>query len=933
MKKVIFTLLFCTIAILAFNQNTKKTLDFSVYDDWKYIEAKSISNDGNWVLYESNPYKGDGKTVLYNVDSKESRIIPRSKGAKFSPNSDFIAFKIYPYADTLRKLKLDKTDKDKLPKDSLGILVLGEDEVTKVEEIKSFTIAKKESSWMAYLYTKYIPEDTTKKDDKKKEETFDKEAPKTYDFVVTNPVSNKKFEFNNITEFTISENGKLISFVKQQNDTLLKSTVFTFNTQNDKLDSLKPVLGIVKMLTADHKGTQLSYIQNTDTLETKVYSLFYVNTKDKSPVKVVDTLSTSIPEKWTVSENSDIYFSKNDERLFFGTAYMPEPEPEDTLLDEEKVIFDLWSWTDTRLQPQQLSELNDDLNRTYLAVYHINSKKVFQLEDEKVRDIELSDRGNGKYALAYNYTPFEKSTSWEIPRYFDLYYINIETGERVLFKENFKANVDISSGGKYIYWYEFNEKAWFAYSFKDKSTKNLTRKLNVNFFDEENDYPMDAYPYGISGWIKDDEYILINDRFDIWKIDPAMKKAPVNLTNNYGRNHNIRLDYIHLDQENRYIDPKTKLLLEAFNYTNKQSGFYTTDLNAKADPKKLIMDDYDFYRPRKAQNTDRIIWQKESFKEYYDLWTSDLHFTKPEKISNENPQQENYLWGDVELVKWITPDGTEEEGLLYKPENFDPNKKYPMVVYFYRLHSDELHYHYVPKPSRSIINPTFYVSNGYFVFMPNIRYKEGYPGESAYNYIVSGTLAMLTERPYLDKNKIGIQGQSWGGYQAGYVITKTDLFAAASIGAPVSNMTSAYGGIRWKSGMSRMFQYERSQSRIGGTLWEKPLNYIENSPVFYAPKINTPVLIRHNDKDGAVPWYQGIEYFVALRRLNKPVWMLNYNGQPHNEKRRSPNNKDLSKRMMQFFDHYLKDEPAPIWMTKGIPATEKGKTMGYELDK
>ncbi|MDA3867716.1 MAG: prolyl oligopeptidase family serine peptidase, partial [Salinivirgaceae bacterium] len=234
---------------------------------------------------------------------------------------------------------------------------------------------------------------------------------------------------------------------------------------------------------------------------------------------------------------------------------------------------------------------------------------------------------------------------------------------------------------------------------------------------------------------------------------------------------------------------------------------------------------------------------------------------------------------------------------------------------------------------RSVINFSYYVSNEYLLFIPNIRYKSGYPGESAVNYVVSGPTTLLNKYDYIDKDRIGLQGQSWGGYQVAYIITETNLFAAASAGAPVTNMTSAYGGIRWKSGMSRMFQYEETQSRIGGTLWEKPLQYIENSPVFFAPKVNTPLLMRHNDNDGAVPWYQGIEYFTALRRLNKPVWLLNYNGGPHNEKAKSPNSVDLSIRMMQFFNHYLKGEPAPKWMTEGIPAVEKGETMKYELTK
>ncbi|MFP4489438.1 MAG: alpha/beta hydrolase family protein, partial [Bacteroidales bacterium] len=315
-----------------------------------------------------------------------------------------------------------------------------------------------------------------------------------------------------------------------------------------------------------------------------------------------------------------------------------------------------------------------------------------------------------------------------------------------------------------------------------------------------------------------------------------------------------------------------------------------------------------------------------------ELYVSDLKFSDPLKISETNPQQDEYIWGTSELVEWESFDGQELQGILYKPENFDPSKKYPMVVYFYERSSDGLHNYTTPAPSASTINRIYAVSNGYLVFVPDIPYVEGYPGHSCYNAVVSGTHALLERHDFIDRDKLGLDGQSWGGYQIAYLITETDLYACAFSGAPVSNMTSAYGGIRWASGMSRMFQYEQTQSRIGGTLWEKPVQYIENSPIFFVPKINTPVLIMHNDDDGAVPWYQGIEFFVALRRLNKPAWMLTYNDEAHNLMKR-PNRKDLSIRKMQFFDHYLKDEAMPYWMKHGISQEEKGKIDGYKLVK
>jgi len=284
------------------------------------------------------------------------------------------------------------------------------------------------------------------------------------------------------------------------------------------------------------------------------------------------------------------------------------------------------------------------------------------------------------------------------------------------------------------------------------------------------------------------------------------------------------------------------------------------------------------------------------------------------------------------MVEWKDYDGESVKGLLVKPEDFDPSKKYPMMVNFYEKNSDRLYNHRAPYPHRSTINYTYWTNKGYIIFNPDIKYKNGYPGQSAYDAVISGVEAMIEKNKYIDKDRIGVQGHSWGGYQIAHLITKTDIFKCAEAGAPVVNMVSAYGGIRWGTGMSRMFQYEQTQSRLGATLWEEPQLYMENSPIFNLDKINTPVLILHNDKDGAVPWYQGIEFFVGMRRLGKPAWMLNYNDEPHWPLKR-PNRLDFNKRLEQFFDHYLMDAPMPEWMDKGVPAVEKGVNYGFELDK
>ena len=299
------------------------------------------------------------------------------------------------------------------------------------------------------------------------------------------------------------------------------------------------------------------------------------------------------------------------------------------------------------------------------------------------------------------------------------------------------------------------------------------------------------------------------------------------------------------------------------------------------------------------------------------------------KLSSLNPQQSNYLWGTAELYKWKTAAGKPSEGILYKPENFDPNKKYPVLIYFYEKLSDNLHNYIEPAPTRSAINASWFVSNGYVVFFPNISYGTGHPGKDAFDYVVSGAKSLIAKYKWIDANRIGLEGHSWGGYQIAYIITKTNMYKAAWAGAPVVNMTSAYGGIRYGTGISRQFQYEYTQSRIGKTLWEALPQYMESSPLFTLNKVKTPVVILHNDNDDAVPYTQGIEMFTALKRLGKPAWLINYNGEPHGVVQRK-NRKDLAIRFEQFFGWLLKDEKPARWLTDGVPAVKKGKDWGID---
>ena len=921
----------------------KKVIDHSVYDGWKSISRTQLSADGKWISYEVNPQEGDGWLYIVNLETGRRDSIERGVNASFMPNSDVLVFKIRPQAAVTRKAKVDKKKPDEMPKDTLAILILSEFQLEKIPRVKSFSTPKNSSSWFAYLMEKEpvkrakpAPKDTTEVAEAEKELPEEKKEKETQvksdgsELIILNPLTGERHSFKHIVEFNISDEGNKIGFIQVEKDSLERSYVRLFSTTNQEHASIFEHTGLAKGFQFDEKGNQSVFLHSSDTSKTKVFSLYYLGPKSTQAAVIVDTLTKGMPEGYHVSDNASLRFSKNGSRILVGTTPRPVPEPKDTLLREERYSVDVWSWHDDLLQPMQKSNSAQLRRRTFSAVYHIAKRNFVQLANEDMPELSISMKGDGNLAIGANPKPYLKQTSWEAGRKRDIYLVDVNTGQARLFREGHDAGVSVSPGGTYLLWWNTEDRNWYAQPTEKGQAMNISAGIPFELFDVLHDSPSEPRPYGTAGWMENDRYLLVYDQFDIWKLDPAGKEKPVNMTGGFGRENNFWLQYRKLDQDTDFVGNKDDMLLTALHLHNKKSGFFTLNASAPGAPRELMVGDYRYWDLQKAKNAPVFVWTRSTFNEFPDLWVSDMAFNGARKLSNANPQKDDYWWGTVELVEWTSFNQEQLQGLLYKPEDFDPAKKYPMLVYFYERSSDGLYSFTNPAPSRSTINRAYSVSNGYLVFIPDIPYREGWPGPSAYDAIVSGTYAMIERYPFVDKDRIGLQGQSWGGYQIAYLITQTNLYRAAMAGAPVSNMISAYGGIRWQTGMSRMFQYEQTQSRIGGTLWEKPFHYIQNSPIFWADRVETPLLMMHNDADGAVPWYQGIEYFVALRRLNKPVWMLVYNDEAHNLRRR-PNAKDLSIRMYQFFDHYLKDAPMPAWMEEGITYDQKGLTDGYEL--
>ncbi len=898
----------------------QKRLQHDDYNRWNTISEWKISLHGTYATWVEEPGRGDKVTHIKDLNTGTEQVYKRCNSPFLSGDESIFAARIQTPFDTLRQLRIKKTKEKDLPKDSLLVVNLNKHKKWVIADLKDFKIQEKGSLLAALLHH----QNKTDSAENKKNKVPNR---KISDLIVYTADWDSIYKFPFVSEFAIHDSLPLVIWIRK--NAMQDSSFLMILSKDSRTAQLAfAQKGILTKPALDPSGTYIAFLSSADTGTRARFAALLLNLKNQKITLAADSLLQG-KKQYRISNQFQPWFSKSGERLFLG-YYLPIPEKKkDTLPPDEKPTLDLWSWTDPLLQPHQLKQLEKDKNKAWLMVYSLKDGKLFPAGNDTIERVDTYRNGNSAFALGYNNKPYQPLQSWD-DTYYDIYLIDFQNQKYQLLLKKHNSDAALSPDGKYFLWYDPTQRQWYLRTLKSSQVHCLTCDLATAFYNTEHDLPSLPPSYGYAGWTPDSKRVWIYSDCDIWVFDPEGKVQPQNVTAAWRKGRNIRLRYLKEDPNAHYIPERMPLLLSVFFKDDKSSGF----LRLSGMPNQPVIDSlltgpYHFSEPIKAGNANKYLFRRETFREFPDIWVCSGQFRDAKKISEANPWQKDYAWGHVKVVTWTSLQGRKLEGLLYTPDDFSSNRKYPMIVYFYERNADELHRYILPRPSRSIINQSYLVSNDYLVFVPDIIYGTGNPGQDAYDCVVSG-VSSLIEKGFVDEKHIGIQGQSWGGYQTAFIITRTDMFACAFAGAPVSNMTSAYGGIRWETGMSRMFQYEKAQSRIGGTLWEKPLNFINNSPVFFADRIKTPLMIMSNDQDGAVPWYQGIELFTAMRRLGKPCWMLVYNGEEHNLKANSWGNRmDLTIRMYQFFDHFLKNKPAPRWMTNGIPARYKGIDLGY----
>ncbi len=950
---------------------SRRPLTYDVVDSWRSIQGTRLSDDGQWLAYALTAQGEDGELVVRNTRTGQEFRHPRGVSPSFTSDGKLVVFTIaQAKADEERERQERERAEGQAPaaegqptsgrgaaarrnepRTGMGIMTLAGGQVTSFEKVGSFRLPEESADWLAYYKgaggagaadaggrggrggrgTPPSAAGTGRQGGSERGTGARRKEPGS-DLVLRSLGTGAETIIPEVTEYTVDRKATYLAYTVSSNDAA-KDGAFLRRLSDGAVTTLHAGGGHYRGISFDDAGQQVAFVSDQPEYAKPVapYRLYYwkipprtataakVAPPASSPAatELVSAATPGMPKGMAVSEHAVPSFSKDGQRLFFGTAPPPPPARDPASRAPQPIPVDIWSWKDAQLQPMQRVRAEQERQRSYRAVYYISERRLVQLATPELPTVNPAD--DAVRALGSSDLPYRMEVSWD-QAYNDHFVVDLKSGRATKFLEHWPGNVTMSPGGRYALYFDERAGHWFTYRVADGTRVNLTEKLPVKF-QRDDDVPDQPGPHGSGGWTADDASVLLYDEFDVWEIRPDGTGARM-VTGGAGRKQQLVCRYRPFDPEEKTIPSGKSLLLSVTDDRTRATGFYRlASLAATAPPEKVVMLDKAFGPVTKAKKADTVVFTLSRFEEFPDLWLSDTSFKAMKKVSDANPQQAEFVWGRSEIIDYINADGKQLRAILTRPDDFDPAKKYPLMVYIYEELTQGLHTYGMPNVGTSINVPR-YVSNGYVVLRPDIVYTTGYPGEAAEKCVIPAVNTVVA-KGFIDPKRIGIQGHSWGGYQITHLITRTDMFAAVEAGASVSNMISAYGGIRWGTGMSRAFQYEKTQSRIGAPPWDAPLQFIENSPIFWVKKIRTPYLTIHNDEDDAVPWYQGIEFITALRRLGKEGYLFNYNGERHGLRNRE-HQKHWTVHLDEFFDHYLLGRPRPAWMETGVPFLARG---------
>lgn len=946
-----------------------KPMELQDIVNWKTIGTTAISNDGQWFAYRIAPGEGDAQVVVKRTrgasDAKPMTFdvgeIPAPAPAvagrggdtgggsatlDFSDDSKWVAFTIYPSrreAQRLRRLR-------RPVQGGVTAVNLTTGEKHDYARIRRFAFSGDASTWLA-LHRQAAPAtgagpgsgDGRGAAAPRAQGSGVTDRPRGTDLILRELATGQELSVGNVAEFAFSRDGHLLAWTIDAQDKV-GNGIQLRDMAKGTVSVLDSGAASYERLTWTEKGDGLSVLKGTDDrmLRDKLYAVLgFTGFAAGAPQKVTfdPARDKTFPAGMSISPNRNPQWTDDLQALTFG---IHTPRKRDVLTDdldadtqpdrdaanqrdaaategadptgsEDKVDLVLWHWLDKRLQSQQEVQEAGDRTFSYLAEYRVEPKRFIRLADEELRTVTLAPKQ--QFAVGQDDREYELLGNLDGRRFQDIYVIDVRTGERRLAVKRARWYNGPSPDGKSFLFYEDGH--YHTYSMESGQSRNITAGAAVSFVDAEDDHNIIKPPAPVIGWAKDSASVLLSDNWDIWQV-PVANGPAVNLTMN-GRKDQIRYQRRYAleppQERNQGIDLAKAQFFQAFGEWTKKSGIARL-MPGKAGVQVLNWSDASFGALAKAKDAEQYVFTRSTSTEPNDYYVVDGSFDKSDRLTDQRPQLSAYTWtGGSILINYTSEKGDKLQAALFLPAGYEKGKSYPTIVNIYEKMSQGANQ--FASPTANGFNRSFYTSNGYAVLLPDITYKVNDPGLSAVWCVVPALKAAIATG-IVDSKHVGLTGHSWGGYQTSFLVTQTDMFAAAVAGAPLTNMVSMYSLIYKNTGGGNGAIFEASQGRFRGGYWDNWEAYYRNSPVFFARNVKTPLMILHNDRDGAVDFEQGVEYYNTLRRLQKPVIMLEYVGENHSL-RKPANQRDYTVRMKEFFDHYLKGTPAPDWMIKGVP--------------
>ncbi len=876
----------------------KRAMQIEDYARWRSIVSTSIADDGDWMTYGYRHHRADDTLYVRNLNNEQEFLVPRASQPEFSADSRWLAYMV---ALTFKEAEKLRNENEPVPRRA-GLLNLATGDTVTWDNVTSFAFSKGSN----YLAVKRAAADT-------------KAEHKGTDLILRNLNGGYDELIGNVGEFSFNKPGTALAHTVDAAGKSGNGVYLYFLATNVRRVLDNDTLTYAQ-LTWEEEGSALAVLKGAkpDSLtERESRLLAFTDVLGEAQRFELDPAATSdFPAEMVISERGTLSWSEDLSLVLFGVKLQEEKFEEDD--DNPVADVDIFHWRDDRLQTVQTVQANRDRGFTFTSVFVLAKGDFVQLADSTMRTIDVTR--NGLWGIGRDDRAY--ISDWKESRA-DYYRVNTATGERTLVVEGQMRTLGLSPDSKHwLYWKDGH--VW-DYAIESGATLNLTQSAPLSFVNEQWDYAGTKPPYGIAGWTEGGDAVVLNHRYDLW-LQPLDGSPATVLTAGKGDDNRIRLRYVRLDSEERFIDLSQEVMLSAYGDLTKRFGYFALR-NGRV--QERIWDDMRVVNLRKAKEADRVMFTIETFVDFPNYYVSDIGMARREQITDANPWQSEYHWGSNILIEYENKDGVPLQGVLSVPDGYEPGQTMPLLVDFYEKRSQDL-YRYSRLVFRDTPMFAKYVSNGYLVLLPDVHFNIGTTHEDMLDCVEAATRKVV-EMGYADPARIGLHGHSFSGGGASFIATRSTMFAAIVAGAAPINLAGEFNILFHGSGQNNHRYDVYGQGRYGTNPFHDFELYRAQSPITWVETMDTPLLYLHGKEDGAVEYNQGMEFYNALRFFGKPVIFASYPDQDHHLSKLE-NQKDFMTRMEQFYDHYLKGEPAPAWMTNGIPFLKRKQAAKALMD-